>query len=76
MFGGKLHGQLRLIKKKTKGNFEDNKIQSQFMYSLNVSTNVEGREKEKEKKRESMGRMGKVHRESRERLRVQANKQI
>ena len=37
LFGGKLHRQLRLRKKqnKTKKNFEDDKIQSQFLYVTN-----------------------------------------
>ena len=37
LFGGKLHRQLRLRKKqnKTKKNFEDDEIQSQFLYVTN-----------------------------------------
>ena len=36
LFGGKLHRQLRLRKKtKQKINFEDDKIQSQFLYVTN-----------------------------------------
>ena len=36
LFGGKLHRQLRLRKKKTKqNNFEDGKIQRQFLYVTN-----------------------------------------
>ena len=36
LFGGKLHRQLRLRKKtKQKNNFEDDKIQSQFLYVTN-----------------------------------------
>ena len=36
LFGGKLHRQLRLRKKQNKkNNFEDDKIQSQFLYVTN-----------------------------------------
>ena len=36
LFGGKLHRQLRLKKKQNKkNNFEDDKIQSQFLYVTN-----------------------------------------
>ena len=45
-----------------KGNFEDNKMQSQFMYSLDMSTNEERRVRETERKRESRRRKSKVQR--------------
>ena len=47
LFGGKLHRQLRL-RKKTKQkekNFEDDKIQSQFLYVTNSRRNSGGRNK-------------------------------
>ena len=45
-------------------NFEDNKIQSKFMYSLtDVAKHGKERKREREKKRESRRRISKVQRE-------------
>ena len=46
LFGGKLHRQLRLRKKQNKkNNFEDDKVQSQFLYVTNSRGTSGGRNK-------------------------------